>query len=292
MTNSYIQPKADIFAQLSWILAHKYRKLMIAILLLLIFALSSFAYLRYISMQKDLKSLKAFEPVFVLKLNRDLNVGEALRLDDLSIGRVFRQEFEELKTQLPGEDLDRSSLFECKTELNLSSCPNLINRVVKIPVYKGSILRHEMLAQAGIEPGIVNLLAKDEAFLDVTVPQTGFNVYLKPDDLVDVYRVDRDATELIAKKAKIIMIDAMSLGKAPMQVRVDPSLLRNLTLAVKKDNLFKLTNAVKSKKTYITLHNFKEELAPQVAVAKKSKPRSFFQSLTLIQGNKKEILQK
>ena len=291
MSNSYIQPKADVFAQLSWMLTHKYRKLLIVIILLLIFGLSCFAYYRYATMQKDLKSLQAFEPIFVLKLNRDLNVGDPIQLTDLAIGRVFRQEFENLKTKLPDQDLDRSALFECRNEFALSSCTNLVARVLKIPVYKGSMLRQEMLAQEGIEPGIVNLLGAKEAFVDLTVPQTGFNVYLKPNDLVDIYHIDRDGSTIITKKAKIIMIDAMPLGRAPMQVKVDPSLLRSLTLAVQKEDLYKLTTAVKEKKIYVTLHNLKEPIAAEVHVAGKAPlKRIFFQALTLIQGDKKEII--
>lgn len=294
MSNSYIQPKADIFAQLSWMLTHKYRKLLIGLLLILIFALSFFAYFKYAAMQKDLKSLQAFEPIFVLKVNRDLNVGDPIQMTDLAIGRVFRQEFETLRNILPDQDLERSVLFECRNEFALSSCTNLIGRVLKIPVYKGSVLRQEMLAQEGIEPGIVNLLGEKEAFLDLTVPQTGFNVYLKPNDLVDIYRIDKESSTLITKKAKIIMIDAMPLGRAPMQVKVDASLARSLTLAVEKDDLYKLTNAVKAKKIYVTLHNLKEQ-EPVIAQArttkKKSLKRNFFQALTLIQGDKKEIIQ-
>jgi hypothetical protein len=284
MSNSYIQPKADIFAQLSWILTQKYRKLLITTLLVLIFALSFFAYYKYISMQKELSSLQAFEPIFVLKVNRDLNVGDPIQMTDLAIARVFRQEF---------ENHSENTLFECRNEFALSSCSNLIGRVLKIPVYKGSILRQEMIAKEGIEPGIVNLLGEKEAFLDLTVPQTGFNVYLKPNDLVDIYKIDKDGSKLITKKAKIIMIDAMPLGRAPMQVKVDSSLARSLTLAVQKDDLYQLTNAVKERKTYVTLHNLKEvePVNSQVNIKKnKATKRDLFQALTLIQGNKKEII--
>ena len=293
MSNSYIQPKADFFAQLSWMLTHKYRKLMIAILMILIFSLSLFAYYKYVTMQNELKSFKAFEPVFVLKLNRDLNVGDPIQVTDLAIAKIFRQEFESLQAKLPAEDLASSVLFECGSEYDLSSCGNPVSRVLKVPVYKGSMLRKEMLAKEGIEPGIVNLLGKQEAFLDITVPQTGFNVYLKPNDYVDIYKLDRNSSKLIARKAKIVMIDAMPLGRAPMQVKVDPSLLRNLTLAVDKGDLYELTNAVKNKKVYVTLHNLKEPLekTAQKQNSTIKKPQNgFFQALTLIQGNKKEII--
>jgi Flp pilus assembly protein CpaB len=290
-----MQPKADLIAQLTWTITTKYRKLMIVILLMAIFALSFFAYFKYISMQKELKSLKTFEPIFVLKVNRDLNVGEPIQLTDLSVGKVFREEFESLEQTLPDEKLQRSALFDCRNEFSLSSCQNVIGRVVKTPVYKGSMLRREMLAQEGIEPGIVNLLGKNQAFVDIAVPQTGFNVYLKPNDFVDIYMISRDSSKLIAKKAKIIMIDAMPLGRAPMQVKVDPSMKRNLTLALNKKELYKVTNAVKERKVYVTLHNLKEqEEKPQTKRVSNARPvkRNFFQSLTLIQGNKKEVIKK
>ena len=138
MTNSYIQPKADLFAQLTWTLTQKYRKLLITILLILIFILSSYAYFQYAAMQKELLSLKAFEPVYVLKVVRDLNVGDAIQVSDLAIAKIFRQEFESLRTKLPNQDLESSVLFECNSEFALSGCKNIISRVLKIPIYKGS----------------------------------------------------------------------------------------------------------------------------------------------------------
>lgn len=292
MSNSYLQPKADFFAQLTWTLTQKYRKLLIAILLVLIFILSSYAYFRYAAMQKELLSLKAFEPVYVLKLARDLNVGDAIQVSDLAIAKIFRQEFENLSMKLPNQDLEISVLFECNNEFALSSCKNIIGRVLKIPVYKGSMLRQEMLAEEGVEPGIVNLLAQDEAFLDLTVPQTGFNVYLKPNDYVDVYSISKENSKLISRKAKIIMIDAQVLGRAPMQVKVEPSLFRNISLAVKKEDLYNLTSAVKEKRVYLTLHNPKEQESQTVIKTNKNYPskKNFFQSLTLIQGDSKEII--
>ena len=292
MSNSYIQPKADFFAQLAWTLTQKYRKLLIALLLLLIFILSSYAYFKYAAMQKELLALKAFEPVYVLKVVRDLNVGDAIQVSDLAIAKIFRHEFESLRTKLPNQDLESSVLFECNSEFALSSCVNIVGRVLKIPIYKGSMLRQEMIAQEGVEPGIVNLLAEDEAFLDLSVPQTGFNVYLKPNDYVDVYSISKENSKLISRKAKIIMIDALPLGRAPMQVKVEPNLSRNISLAVRKDDLYNLTSAVKEKRVYLTLHNPKEQESLPVIKAKRNyvNQKNLFQSLTLIQGDSKEII--
>ena len=282
MSQSYIQHEADFFAQLKWILTYKYRKLLIALLLLLIIAISAMLFLKYQAMQKKLATLQAFEPVFILKLNRDLNVGDALKPGDLALAQVFHQELEETKDQS----------FICSMAA-LDACPNLYGRVLKVPVYKGSILRQEFLAQEGIEPGIVNLLKESESFVDLAVSQTGFNVFLKPDDLVDIYQVDRDKAKLLTKKAKIIMVDAQPLGKAPMQVQVDSSLKRNLTLAVQDKDLYDLTQAIKHKKIYVTLHNAKtpetvEKPKPKFIAKKKSK--NLFQALTMIQGDEKEMV--
>ncbi len=294
MTNSDLGQKVDLFSQLSWLLSYKYRQLLIAILILLILILSIFVYFKYSSMQRDLNAIKAFELIPVLKLNKDLNVGDAISSNDIAIAGVFRHEYDKLSKKTLDTDLRESVLFRCKNTQDLSSCPSVLGRVLKIPVFKASLIREEMLAKEGIEPGIVNLLGENEAFVDLNVPQTGFNVFLKPNDLVDIYSIDKNNSKLLASKARIILVNALALGKAPMQVKVDPSLSRNITLALPKEKLSQVTRAIRGKNIYLTLNNPRELLSKKKISngkgVRKAKSKNFFQSLTLIQGNKKEII--
>lgn len=289
MLSSHIHPRVGIFTRLYWLVAYKYRKITLLTIFLLIVFSSIKVYWDFLLLQKRVAVLQVNQAKYVLKINKDLNVGDQISFNDLAIAKIFADEFASYASDLEKE-LHHSSVFVCDNQASLSSCQNIIGRVVKIPLYKNSILRQEFFAESGVEPGIINLLDTNQAFLDLTVPQTGFNIYLKPNDFVDLYKIEKDFSHLISKKAKIVMIDALPLGKAPLQVKVEPSLVRNLTIAVDKKDLFELTNAVREKKVYVTLHNNKDTQVKNSQY--KSKTKNNFQQLTLIQGHKKEIVTK
>jgi Flp pilus assembly protein CpaB len=244
-----------------------------------------------------LKYLSKFEPVYVLSINKNLQVGDVIGKNDLRATLVYKQEFSKLNYTEPGTGLKLPSLIALDYDESsgkiLKGHEDVLGRVVKLPVFAGSLLRQEYLAPQGTLPGLINLIDKKHSLVNVEVPQLGFNVFIKPDDRVDIFELYAGGSRLIATKVKVIMVDAMALGEAPMQVEADPKKLRHLTLAIPDENFTDVLRAQKSKTLFLT---YKNKVADEVKLIQSArvptkniaKQVGKFQALTMIQGDHKE----
>jgi hypothetical protein len=104
---------------------------------------------------------------------------------------------------------------------------------------------------------------------------------------------------VLASKVKVILVDSRALGQAPLQVVVEPRSLRQLTLSIPEESYPSVARAKMNKALIITYKNKAAETVAKPTYRAASKPKSvvqksdgLFQALTLIQGTKKEILDK
>lgn len=288
---------SGVSSRFFWGFSYKNRRILVPIMIASIVVISFYLLYVFTTLDMKLKYLSRLEPIFVVSVTKNLQVGDVISPSDLGVTLVYKQEFGKLNYTEQGTGLKLPSLIAVEHDENtgkiLKGHEAILGRVVKLPIYEGSLLRQEYLAPAGTLPGLVNLVDKRHSLVNIEVPQLGFNVYIKPEDRVDLYEVYNGASRLIANKVKVIMVDAMALGEAPMQVEPDPKKSRHLTLVVPDDNFADILRAQKSKTLALTYKNkIPEENLAAAAQVSSPKPWSRtsagFQSLTMIQGNRKE----
>lgn len=295
MTSNFTQSRNGLFDRFFWDLSFKNRKFLIPILLIAILVLAVIVFKNFIDMDLRLKRLSRFEPIYVVGVARDLNIGDVISESDLKPFLFYKNEFNKLTHKDKDTNLESPSLISCSLEAgSITGVSTLVGRVVNIPIYKNSFLRKEFLAPVGTVPGLVNLIEKDHALADVQVPQTGFNVFIKPNDYVDLAEISKDGSELIASKVKVILVDSLPLGKAPMHVPVSEKGKRHLTLSLPEEKLAALTQAIKNKTLVVTYKNketvvtdTEERVIPKQIEKKFTNP---FQALMMITGAKKEFI--
>jgi Flp pilus assembly protein CpaB len=303
MSNIFAQRRGGIFDRFFWGLLYKSRKFLIPILILLIIFLAMILTKNFIDMDLQLKRLSKFEPIYVIGVNKDLNIGDIISASDLRPFVFYKDEYNKLTFKNSRTNLDEPALlvadFNPATG-KLFNKEELVGRVVNIPVVKNSFLRKEFLAEQGTLPGLINLVEEGHTIIDVKVPQTGFNVFIKPNDYVDLASVSnlKDKRE-IANKVKVILVDSLPLGKAPMHVATNERGLRYLTLSIPEEKLNDIAQAQKANTLLVTYKNkeikpLKESndigglvFQPYPSEVIASNP---FQSLLMIKGSKKEIL--
>ncbi|MDD9899124.1 MAG: hypothetical protein OXU45_09030 [Candidatus Melainabacteria bacterium] len=272
-----------------WGLSFKNRKILIAVMIVLILASALLLAQKFIAMELQLKQLSRYEPIYVLGLKRDLNIGDVISSSDLKPIIFYKQEFAK-QQHADGQPSYIKANYNPETHA-LGGYSEILGRVVKTPVYAGSMLRQEHLAPAGTMPGLINLIEENHSLLDVSVPQKGFNVFIKPGDRVDLFQVGKLGSKLIASKVKVILVDSQALGKAPMRVPVDSKARRQLTISVPEQLFSNVSRALKAKNLVVTYKNKEaEEINDQTYSPRPS--RSLFQSLLMIQGPKKELFAK
>lgn len=300
MNTAHSGRRSDVFSRFFWTLSFKNRQILIPTLIVMILIGALFLTRNYISMEMQLKKLKKYEPIYVLAVNRDLNVGDLVRAEDLSPMVFYKQEYEKFNFTEPGASVAIPSFIQCnKDDSRLSGFKDVIGRVVNVPVHANSMLRREFFAPRGTLPGLINLVEERHTLLDVEVPQSGFNVFVKPSDYVDLYELTKESTRLLASKVKVILVDSLALGQAPLQVAVDSHALRHLTLAIPEDLYSSVAKAKLNKALVLTYkHKVTNSHQPQISYktpshskATPAKAKDLFQSLTLIQGAKKEVLE-
>jgi hypothetical protein len=273
--------------------AVKYRKFLIPILTALI-VLGALSALRiYLSLENKLKKLSVHEPIYVIAVNKDLDAGHALSPEDLRPMLFYKSEFNKLFDKDIRSGLSKPKLISCTIDASGASIQNssedLIGRVLNIPVYRDSVLRMEYLAPRGVAPGILSLLDVNHSLLDLQVPQTGFNIFIKPNDYVDLFELTEHGSQLLAGKVKVILVDSLPSGKAPYQVNADAQAKRNLTLALPNSILARALKAQQKKSLLIT---YGKSYLPKTIQDSTtgSENGKFFQRLILIRGKHKEIL--
>jgi len=276
--------------RLFWGATFKYRKILIPVLVLLILLATGFALKSYYQMQSSLQRLSAYEPIYVLGLNRDLNVGDVIKSSDLKAVLFYKNEYER-DSELDETGLAQNSLLECKLDSQdqIYGQQDIVGRVLKVPVFKNSILRKDYLAEPGAVPGIASLIEKHHSIIDIAVPQTGFNVFIKPNDEVDLYETTKTGARLLASKMKVVLVDSLPLGKAPFQVAVKARELRNLSISV-PDRVFAQVMRAKRAKNLLATYNHGEEKVIAVNPQRPLPKPKDFQALTFIQGDKKELI--
>ncbi len=276
------------FGRLLSTVTSKYRQLLIAVLIVLIALGTVAASASYLQMQNKIRELSVLEPVTVVAVAKELQVGDVIDETVLVPIVLYRQEFESNKSSYVA--------LEQKQEL--------IGRVIKVPLLARSFLRREHLAEPGSLPGLVNLIDPNHALIDIDVPQQGFNVFIRPQDKVDVYEVKDGQAQLIAVQAKVVLVDSEPVGKAPLKVTVDPRLQRHLTVAIPDHLLDRALKAKQSKALIATYHKLNPLLNLQPRTNNKAiyvtQPHSFnqasseirnlFQTLVFIKGEDREVL--
>lgn len=285
MSSLGMEPRTGLLDKFFWDFTYKKRHLLIPFIIFLIAIFSCILAFKFFSMQKRLERLSKFEPIQVLGIKRDLNIGDIIQRSDFKSFIFYEKEFEKITFKSDGKSETSLILFD--------NANDYIGRVIKQPIQKDSFLRKEYLAPLGSLPGLINLIDEKHSLVDISVPQVGFNVYIKPGDVVDLYeQIKNTKPKLITTKVKVVLVDSLPLGKAPYQVEANRKSRRQLTLSVSEDNFAKVVNAIKNKSLYATyqnsfIHEHKSEVKRKPAVKKNN-----FQPLFLIQGAKKEFATK
>lgn len=283
-----------------WTVSYKHRRIMIPILILLILAGAIILIQSYVSMQKRLEQLSSYEPIYVLAAAQDLKVGDTIQESNLSARIYYRKEFEKVKTS-DKEGVQVTALIPANYDSynqKLSGYGDIVGRVVKIPIFKGTMIRKDFLAEKGALPGLRALIPKDHSLLDIWVPQTGFNTFIKPGDFVDLYQVSKSGSRLLKDDVEVLLVNAEPLGQAPHKVAVNSGAKRNLTLAVPDDFFKKAVHASKQNSLMVSYNNEKTRVLPGgpiitsfgKQVASTYKPINNFQALVFIKGNQKKVL--
>ncbi len=254
----------------------RYRKVLLLVLMVLIVLGTVAVSASYLQLRSKVRELSALEPVKVMASAKELQVGDVLGEDTLVPMFLYLDEYESNK---------KSYVLDSEKQ-------ELIGRVVKVPLLARSFLRREHLAEAASLPGLVNLIEANHSLLDINVPQQGFNVFIRPDDRVDLYEIKDHHSELIAAQVKVILVDSEPIGKAPFRVSVDARQERQLTIAV-QDSILQRALVAKQAGTLVATYRHKgQELAPKLMMPrKKINPlENLFQTLTMIKGSEREVL--
>lgn len=266
--------------RLFWDFSFKNRKFLMPILIVSILVLGFLLAQKFISQEITIKKLSEFEPVFILGVKRDFGIGEVIKGEDLEPITYSKKEFEK------------------KTYYETSKIKELVGRIVRTPVFANTALTEEYLAPKGSMPGLQNLIPENHSLVDVEVPQTGFNIYLRPGDKVDIVENVNGSTRLLLREVEIALIDSQTLGKAPFVVENNASQKRNLTLIVPINLISEIAKAKKAQNLFITVSNNTENFfdnskvqtqTKTARVPSKLQSKENFQSLVFIHGKEKEV---
>lgn len=282
--------------QLFGFTSYKYRKIIIPLLLLVICSCTVFLIQNHLNMERRIEELSAFEPIYVLSINKDLNLGDIIKKQDLKATLFYKKEFEKISQKDEKSGLNKPLLIPCnynQKNKDLNGFKNIIGRVVKIPILANTTLRHDHLAPPGTTAGLSNIIPEGYSLLDLNVKQTGFNVFIKPNDIVDLYQVDKLTSTLVAENIKVLLVDSLPLGKAPLQVAVNPQVKRKISLSIPQNlysKILKIKNAGKLSLTYRGKSSKAKSPSQERSTNfKQNNKRPLFQKLLFIKGKNKEV---
>ena len=275
-----------------WTVTYQKRKFLVPVLLLIVLVLSFYLYQRYTVMELRVKHLSQNQAITLLAAAKDLKVGDTLSLQKLKATPFLKREKDKLVTDVQANSKNeyKQVVFELHDRFDqLVNLPQILqDRVLQVPVKAGAILREEYLAPVGTMPGIEIILENGYTLFDVKVPKTGFNVYIKPGDEVDLYRSTKVGTSLLASKLKVLLVDSKAIGESPAVVEENSRESRNLTLAL-PEPLFRVSSQLsRDKRLIVTYHKGSIANHHQQKTSTKKKP--LFQALTFISGDKKEVV--
>ncbi|MDA0771624.1 MAG: hypothetical protein O3C63_01640 [Cyanobacteria bacterium] len=275
-----------------WGFSYKNRKILIPVLIAIIIIAAIFLLQKYIAMDMQLSKLSRYEPIYVLAVKRDINIGEVISISDLKPVVFYKEEFHKMTWKNPETQVLEPSFISCDFDpetQRLTGFADILGRVASIPIPTNSILQREQLAAQGTLPGLINLLDENHSLIDLSVPQLGFNVFIKPNDFVDLYQVQESRSKLIASKVKVILVDSMPLGKAPLSVPVSSKSRRELTVSIPEEYFSTVVKAKKDKSLIVTYKNKEREEVQVARIDQSFKSKSLFQSLLMIHGPQKEV---
>lgn len=274
-----------------WAFTFKNRRVLLPILIILIFIAVVVVFRHFLYLDAQLTKLSRYEPIRVLVFARDLNIGESISAADLKTIIFYKDEFAKMIYSDPVSKTDMKLLIRCHDVAQHQGAlceEDIVGRVVNLPVTKDTLVYRNFLAAPGTSPGLLHLIEKGHTLFDIEVDQVGYNVYIKPDDTLDLYEYGDHGTRLLANKVKVILVDSLALGQAPLQVENDSRRKRRVTLALPSTKLGEAARAQRNKVLVATYHNGSE---PMHFVASNRKlQQSDFKSLIMIQGDHKELV--
>lgn len=278
-----------------WDLSFKNRKILLPILTGLILVIGIVLVQKFLAFETELKKLSDFQPVYVVAVNRNLNVGDLIRKEDLSPMIFSKKEFIKVLYHDAKDNLDKPALISCSLDEKTKSIKypeNLIGRVVKFPILANSAIRKEFLAPENSLPGLENLLDKNQSLIDIEVPQSGFNLFLRPGNKVDLVETTTGSSRILVSNAEIILVDAKALGQSDFIVENNPAQKRNITVVIPKEQLSDIAKAKKSQNLFLTLSKSSsvKEIEVKTTVNRTQPKQKAFQALTMILGSDKEVI--
>lgn len=282
--------------RLFWDLSFKNRKILLPILIGLILVIGTVLVQKFLALETELKRLSDFQPVYVMAVNRNLNVGDLIRKEDLSPMIFSKKEFTKVLFHDAKDNLDKPALISCSLDEKTKAIKypeNLIGRAVKFPILAGSAIRKEFLAPENSLPGLENLLGENQSLIDIEVPQSGFNLFLRPGNKVDLVETTTGSSRILVSNAEVILVDSKALGQGDFIVENNSSQKRNITVVIPKEYLSDVAKAKKSQNLFLTLSktsSVKETKRETTTrrIPAKQKP---FQALTMILGSDKKVIQ-
>ncbi len=285
----------SLIDRLFWDLSFKNRKFLLPILIGLILVIGIVLVQKFLALETELKKLSDFQVVYVVAVNRNLNVGDLIRKEDLSPMIFSKKEFTKVLFHDTKDNLDKPALISCSIDEKTKAIKypeNLIGRVVKFPILANSAIRKEFLAPENALPGLENLLSENQSLIDIEVPQSGFNIFLRPGNKVDLVETTTGNSRILASNVEVILVDSKALGQGDFIVENNPGLKRNITVVVPKEHLSDLAKAKKSQNLFLTLSKTspKREIEAKTTVHRiQPKPKPF-QALTMILGSDKKVI--
>ena len=152
MSANYAQSRSGLIDRFLWDFSFKNRRLLIPILILVILALVLILAKNFIDMDLRLKHLSKFEPIYVLGVNKDLNIGDVISSSDLKPFLFYKNEYEKLKVKNSDNNLESFSMIACNLDPQTGSVTgfnDVVGRVVNIPIYADSFLRQPVKKKSG-----------------------------------------------------------------------------------------------------------------------------------------------
>lgn len=282
--------------RLFWDLSFKNRKILLPILIGLILVIGIVLVQKFLALEAELKKSSDFQPVYVMAVNRNLNVGDLIHKEDLSPMIFSKKEFTKVLYHDAKDNLDKPALINCSFDQKTKAIKypeNLIGRVVKFPILANSAIRKEFLAPENSLAGLENLLAENQSLIDIEVPQSGFNIFLRPGNKVDLVETSTASPRILVSNAEVILVDSRALGQGDFIVETNPSLKRNITVVIPKEHLSDIAKAKKSQNLLLTLSKSSsvKEIEQKTTIRQtQQKQQKPFQTLTMILGSDKEVI--
>lgn len=294
---------SGLTARFFWDFSYKNRKKIVPLLLVGILVLGIYIFYTFLSMEMKLKYLARLEPVYVLSLNKEIKAGDLIQVQDLKVSLVYKKEYEKLSFIESKTGLKKPSLIKVQYDEQTKKIIHLdkkyLNRIAKVPIIAGTLLREEFLAEPGSLPGLMSLIPENHSLVNIEIPKIGFNTFLQANDSIDIYDISSGQAYLVVPNVKIVIIDSKTSPDTDSGLptaSIDLNKSRYLTLAVPNESITRVLQVNKSKNLFISYRHPASDLNNRSPVTNsRSQPiktisKSAFQPLLIIQGEEKHEL--